>query len=276
MTDCVETIGLIAGNGTFPLSFAREAAARGYRVVAVAHRDETDRELEALAADVTWIRVGQVSAMVRAFRAAGVVRAVMCGGIDKPRSLGALRPDLRALRLLGRARGKGDDALLVELAAEFEREGISIVPSTLFLENLLASPGAIAGREPSAAERADIAVGRRVLGALGGLDVGQSVVVERGVVLAVEAIEGTDEAIARAGALGSGGGVLVKASKSEQDMRFDVAAVGPQTVRSLAAAGLACMALEAGRTLVLDRDEVVAAADAAGIAVFGYAGDDDD
>jgi DUF1009 family protein len=271
-----ETIGLLAGNGRFPLLFAREARSRGFRVVAVAHRGETDPTLDGEVDEAIWVRVGQLGRMIRTFRAAGVKRAVMAGGIDKVRSFTQVRPDLRGMLFLRRAfasGGQGDDALLRALAAELEGEGIEVVSSTIFLDHLLATPGRIAGPRPSAQALADVRSGMRVLAALGSVDVGQSVVVERGVVLAVEAVEGTDEAVRRAGRLGRGSAVVVKAAKLGQDMRFDVPAVGPVTIGTMAGSGATVLAVEAGATLLLDREQMVAAAADAGIAVVGCSRD---
>ncbi|MFT4572169.1 MAG: DUF1009 family protein [Hyphomicrobiaceae bacterium] len=265
----METIGLIAGNGTFPLLFAAEARRRGYRVAAVAHRGETPEAIEAEVDTLVWVKVGQLGKMLRTFKKAGVARAVMAGGINKVRSLSSVRPDLRGVLFLRRAVGMGDDSLLRQLAAEFEGEGIQIVPSTLFLERMLARTGTMAGPEPSADALRDIELGRRVLSATGTLDVGQGVVVERGLVLAIEAIEGTDAAVTRAGALGRGGAVVVKMAKRGQDMRFDVPAVGPETIATMLAAGAKVLALEIGATLILDEEAVFRAATAAGISVVG-------
>ena len=178
----MEKIGLIAGNGTFPVAFAREAKRRGYSVVAVAHSGESRPEIDGVADSVEWIRVGQIGRMIRTFARAGVRRAVMAGGIDKARSLTRVRPDRRGLRLLGRALSKGDDALLRGLAAELEGEGIEIVPCTTFLEKLLFPAGVLAGKALDDRAARDLRLGVEVLRALGPLDVGQSVVVEDGVV----------------------------------------------------------------------------------------------
>jgi len=267
------TIGLIAGNGRFPVLFAREARRHGLHIAAVAHHGETVEELEQEVDSITWIRVGQLGKLLRALRTAGVRRAVMAGGIDKVRSLSQIRPDLRGILFLRRALtaggGHGDDALLRLLAAELEGEGIEIVPSTIFLESLLAPAGRIAGPKPAAQALADIRAGCRVLEALGGIDVGQSVVVERGVVLAVEAIEGTDETIVRAGKLGRANLVVVKLAKHGQDMRFDVPAAGPHTIMTMAQAGATVLAVEAGATLLLDREIMARSADDARISIVG-------
>lgn len=265
-------IGLIAGNGRFPLLFAREARARGVHITAVAHRGETDEAIDGEVDHVVWIRVGQLGKLLRVLRRAGVERAVMAGGIDKVRSLTQIRPDLRGMLFLRRqmmSGGQGDDSLLRALADELAREGITVVPSTTFLENLLATAGRIAGPKPSAQALLDIRTGFRVLAALGSVDVGQSVVVERGVVLAVEAVEGTDEAVRRAGGLGRGGAVVVKAAKEGQDLRFDVPAAGPRTIATMAEARASVLAVEAGTTLLVDRDDFIQAANVAGVAVVG-------
>lgn len=263
------TIGLLAGNGNFPLMFAREARARGCRIAAVAHRGETDEMLEREVDSIVWVRVGQLGKIVRSFRRAGVDCAVMAGGINKARSLTALRPDFRGLLFLSRVAGLGDDAILRALAAELESESIRVVPSTLFLERLLARPGRMAGPAPSRQALEDIRLGCRVLSALGALDVGQTVVVERGVVLAIEAIEGTDETLRRAARLGRGGAVLVKAAKQGQDLRFDLPAVGPDTIETMATARAGVLAIEAARTLVLDADRTFELADRYGIGIVG-------
>lgn len=269
----METIGLIAGNGTFPLLFARAARERGFAVAAVAHRGETCEGIEQEANSVVWVKVGQLSRTVEALKSAGVERAVMAGGIDKARSLWSLRPDWRALRVLRGARGRGDNAILLSVAAELEREGIRIVESTIFLDRLLAAGGRIAGPRPSSQALADIALGCMVLGALGPHDVGQAAVVEDGVVLAIEAIEGTDAALRRGGALGSGRAVLVKIAKPGQDMRFDVPAVGSDTIEAMAEAGAATLAVEAGRTIILDTERACRLADTHRISIVGCTAD---
>ena len=269
----LESIGLIAGNGMFPLLFAREAKSRGYRVCAVAHSGETRLELEPEVDELSWVRVGQLAKTIRALKRSGVRRAVLAGGIDKAGSLWRLRPDWRALRVLNQARARGDDAILRSIAAEFERDGIAIVSSTIFLENILVVPGILAGSAPDAAACEDLRLGARVLCALGDLDIGQGVVVERGVVLAVEAVEGTDAAIERAGKLGQGRAVVVKAAKRGQDMRFDVPAIGPSTIETMVACGAKVLAVEAGSTIVLESDKLAALSVAHGISVVGFSGE---
>jgi UDP-2,3-diacylglucosamine hydrolase len=264
-----EPVGLLAGNGRFPLLFARTAKAEGARVVAVAHEGETDPALADHVEAITWIRVGQLEPVVRAFRSHGVRRAVMAGGIHKAALMTGFAPDERGARVLSRLRAWSDDAVLREVAVELENEGIAVVDSTLFLSSILTPPGRLAGPEIDAAQQRDIEYGLRVARGIGRYDVGQTVVVKSGVVLAVEAIEGTDEALKRGGRLARGGAVAVKVSKPGQDLRFDVPAVGPTTVETCREAGIAVLALEAGRTLLLEKERFLSAADAAGLAVTG-------
>jgi hypothetical protein len=264
-----ETIGLIAGNGRFPLIFAETARREGARVVAVAHVEETDRSIEQIADAVTWVRVGELGKIIRVLRAAGVRRAVMAGGIRKARLFTHFRPDLRGAAFLARVRSYHDDALLRGIAAELERDGISVVPSTTFLSSLVPSEGVLGRIRPKRAHWKDIALGFRVAKDVGRWDVGQSVVAKNGIVLAVEGIEGTDACIRRGAELGRGEVVVVKVSKPNQDLRFDVPAAGPGTIETMRSSGARVLALEAGRTILLDREQALAAADAAGIAVVG-------
>lgn len=264
-----ETIGLIAGNGRFPLIFAATARREGARVVAVAHRGETDEAIEQCADAVTWIRVGELGKIIRVFREAGVRRAVMAGGIQKVRLLGGFRPDLRGAAFLARVGSLHDDALLRGIARELESDGIEVVESTLFLSSIVTHAGVLGRVKPKRADWKDIALGFRIAKEVGRFDVGQSIVVKGGIAIAVEGIEGTDACIRRGGALGRGDVVVVKVAKPEQDLRFDVPAVGPGTIRAMVEVGARVLALEAGRTILLDRDEFLAAADAAKIAVVG-------
>ncbi|MGH3054479.1 MAG: LpxI family protein, partial [Gaiellaceae bacterium] len=249
----MQRVGLIAGNGRFPLIFARTARAEGVEVVAVAHEGETLPELAGQVAAITWIKVGELGRMIGAFRAAGIDRAVMAGGIRKAALFEHFAPDERGMQFLARLGSLGDDTLLRGVAGELENEGIAVVESTLFLSTLLAPTGALTKHVPDDAQWSDIRHGFAVAKAIGRWDIGQSVVVKSGIVLAVEAIEGTDATIQRGGRAGA---VVVKVSKPQQDLRFDVPAVGPETVRVCTAAGVAVLALEAGKTLLHDKDEL--------------------
>jgi len=266
-----DALGLIAGTGTFPLDVARSARRRFDRVVALAFHRLTDPRIEAETSAVTWLRPGEVTAGLEAFRAAGVRHAVMAGKVPKsallarPASLGL---DAAAARLLAQLPARGDAALLAAVAAALERSGIELLDQTALVPELLAGAGPLGGTPLRDDCRADIATGWPVATALADLDVGQTVVVRGGVVLAVEAIEGTDGTIRRVGALGRGASV-VKVARSRLDRRFDLPAVGPDTVRVAAEVGIAALAFEAGRTVLLEREAVVALADRHAIALVG-------
>jgi UDP-2,3-diacylglucosamine hydrolase len=267
-----ENIGLIAGKGQFPLLFAQAARQQGAAVIAVAHRGETDPALESLVAELHWIYVGQLGKIIRIFKAAGVRRAVMAGGISRGRLFKEFRPDWRAVSVVRRAGAGRDDRLLRAVAAEMAAEGITIAPSTLFLDDLLAGVGQLSRRAPRAEELADIELGVQVARELGRMDIGQCVVVRRQVVVALETIEGTDAAIRRGAGLAGPGVVVVKVSKPDQDLRFDVPAVGLDTIATMQEVQAAALAVEAGKTLIFNRPEMIAAADRAGIAVWGLTG----
>jgi hypothetical protein len=265
----MEPIGLIAGNGTFPLLFARTARQQGLAVVAVAHEGETPPQLADCVDHCTWIKVGQLDTLIRTFQAHGVRRAVMAGGIRKAALMEHFAPDERAMRFLARLTRWSDDTLLRGVAEELESEGIAVVESTLFLAALLTPAGPLTTRQPDADQWRDVEYGLAVAKGIGAWDVGQTVVVKSRIVLAVEALEGTDAALRRGGELAHGGAVAVKVSKPGQDLRFDVPAVGPATVAVCRAAGIAVLALEAGRTLLLERETLLQAAAAADLAMVG-------
>jgi DUF1009 family protein len=264
-----ENIGLIAGKGQFPLLFAQAARQHGAAVIAVAHQGETDPALASLVAELHWIHVGQLGKIIRIFKAAGVRQAVMAGGISRGRLFREFRPDWRALSVIRRAGAGQDDRLLRAVADEMEAEGITIAPSTLFMDDLLAAPGPLSRRPPTSDELKDIDLGVRAAKELGRLDIGQCAVVRRQVVVALETIEGTDATIHRGGALAGPGVVVVKVSKPSQDLRFDVPAVGLTTIATMREVKAAVLAVEAGKTLIFDRPEMQAIADRAGIAVWG-------
>lgn len=264
-----ERIGLIAGNGLLPHLFARAARARGLEVVAVAHKGEADPALEREVDQLHWVRLGQVDRIVRTLRKAGVARAVMAGGIGRVRAFTEARPDLGALRILARLRAVRDDALLRAIADYFERKGVTIVAPTDFLPEALCPEGHLAGPALSAAQERDVRLGFEVAGLLGRADVGQTVVVRDGHVLALEAVEGTDACIRRGGEVGGRGAVVVKRCKPGQDTRFDLPACGPRTVAVLREAGGKVLALEAGRTVLLDAPALFRDAAEAGISLVG-------
>ena len=263
-------IGLIAGNGRFPRLFAENARRLGYRVSAVALIGETEPVLEGHVDRIHWISIGHLGKLIKAFKQDGVRQAVMVGGVKKTH-LFAIRPDFRALTLLRRMNGRKDDMILRALASELEDEGIQIRESTFGLKGLLVEEGVLSRRSPSKSERRDIEFGWDIALAVGKLDIGQCVVVKDCVVVAIEAVEGTDEAIRRGGALANGGAVVVKRFKPQQDRRFDLPTVGPMTIEVMVKSGASVLAVEAGHALFLDRAEAIAAADKARIAVLGVA-----
>lgn len=265
-----EPLGLIAGNGIFPRLVASGARAAGVPVIAVAHRGETEPELEGEVDQCTWVRVGELGKIIKVLKAGGCRQAVMAGGIAKVKLFGGFKPDIRGAAFLAKTRSVHDDKLLRGIAAELEGDGIEVIPSTEYLPELLPEPGVLSRKKPKGKDRDDIAFGRRVARATGSFEIGQTVVVRSGLVLAIEAVEGTDAAIRRGGELGRGGAVVVKASKPGQDLRFDVPAVGPNTIELMRDVGANVLAIEAGRTLLLERARLLAAADEAGIIVVAF------
>lgn len=269
-TEAQDALGLIAGNGRFPVLFAKAARERGRRVVAVAMRGETDPAVESEVDAITWVRVGQLGQMIRAFKKAGVREAAMAGGVTKTRLFERARPDLLGWSILAKAAVRKDDGLLRAIAAEFEKRGVRIVESTLYLPDVLAPLGVLTERKPTAREGQDLRYGFHVAREIGKLDIGQTVAVKEGAVVALEAIEGTDACIRRAGKLTRHqGAVIVKVAKPVQDMRFDVPAIGPKTIDSMAQAGARCLGIEAGRTLLLEPERIIAEANARGLCIVG-------
>ena len=224
-------------------------------------------DIEKAAGGVTWVYVGELGKIIRTFLKAGVTEAVMAGGIKKVKLLSNFRPDLRGAAFLARVRSREDDRLLRGVAEELEKDGIKIVESTLFLSRIIPGEGVLTRRSPSPEQWEDIRLGFQTAKEAGRLGVGQCVVVKHRVVLAVEAAEGTDAAIRRGAELGKGGIVVVKVSKPQQDLRFDVPAVGLDTIRTLGELKGAVLAVEAGKTILLEKDELIMEADRAGIAV---------
>jgi DUF1009 family protein len=263
----VRKLGLIAGNGKFPIIFAEQAKREGFEVVAVAHRGETLEQIETVVGEVTWIYVGQLGKMIQTFRSAGVTEAVMAGGIRKVKLFGNFRPDWRGAKFLARVRSRDDDALLRGVAEELEEEGIKILESTLCLSQIIPSEGVLTRSTPDAAQWEDIRFGFRMAKEVGRLGIGQTVIVKNGMVVAVEALEGTDAAIQRGGTLAQSSCVVVKVSKPDQDLRFDVPAVGVETIKNIHTVRGAVLAVEARKTILLEMDALLKQADAAGISV---------
>jgi len=270
----VKKLGLIAGNGKFPLIFAEEAKREGYTVFAVAHHGETDQAIERVADDVAWIYVGQLGHIIKTFQRAGVTQAVMAGGLRKIRLFGNFRPDLRGARFLAKMKSREDDALLRGIADELAAEGIDILESTLCLSHIVAADGVLTKRAPRPEQWDDIKLGFRMAKEIGQLGIGQTVVVKNQVVIAVEAVEGTDAAIQRGGTLAKSGCVVVKVSKPHQDLRFDVPAIGVDTINNMHDIAGAALAVEAGKTILLEKERMLALANDYGIAVVGVGSED--
>lgn len=263
--------GLIAGGGRFPLLTIEGAREQGVELTVVAIREEALPEIEHAAETCHWISLGDLSKLIRIFHDAGVSEAVMAGRVQHKKIYSAIRPDWRLLKLLGALTRKNTDSLLGAVAKVLEDEGIRLIESTRFLQPLLADQSVLTRRGPTKQEQADVDYGREVSRALGGFDIGQGVVICEQACVAVEAMEGTDAMVERAAGLARGRKLtVVKAAKPNQDMRFDVPVVGPTTIRKMTQAGATALAVEAGKTLLLDRAELLAAADAAGISVVGY------
>ena len=267
-------IGLIAGNGSFPFLVLRAARQLGHEVTVVAIEGEAFPDLENLAAETggtsfTWIRLGELGRCLEVFSGAGVTEAVMAGQVKHVKLFGGVMPDPTLLSVLARLKARNTDALIAAIADELAGHGITLLDSTTLLADLLAGPGVLSRAKPSEAILADFEFGYRVADAVAGLDVGQTIVVKDRAVVAVEAMEGTDRAIARAGELAGAGTRVVKVAKPRQDMRFDVPVVGVGTIDAMRAAGADGLSIDAGRTLVLDGDAFFRAADEAGVVVVG-------
>jgi len=252
------TCGLIAGSRSLPLLFARQARSLGVkRLIAVAFENETDPQLASLVDQITWIKVGQLSKMIAALTDHGVSQCVMLGQIA-PRNLFDVRPDLRAMGLLLRLKERNAHTIFTAIADELKNDGVELIDAAPWLQPLMPGPGFGLGPKPSAEQEADVQFGLRIAKEISRLEIGQLVVVKNGTVLAVEGFEGTDKCLARGGALAGkeGGAVAVKVARENHDMRFDVPCVGPQTVEICAAARISVLALEAGKTLLLEQEEL--------------------
>ena len=271
-----DVLGLVAGQGRLPFEVARGARRAGRRVWLAALRGFADPALAREADAVRWLHVGEVGALLEALRAEGVRELVLCGLVPKELLFAdpsLVRLDEAAMRLLAGLRDRRDDALLRALADALEAEGFRVASQAAYTTELLAPEGPLGAIAPTPAQLDEVAFGWPIAKAIGALDIGQTLVVRERVVLAVEAIEGTDQAIRRGGALGRGAVSVIKVAKPTQDPRLDVPVIGPETIHTLVEAGARLLAVEAGRTLVLERAELVARADAAGICVLGVAGD---
>jgi len=272
-----EKLGLIAGNGRFPFLVLDAARAQGYEVVIAAIKEETFPEIECHGAQVHWLSLGELSKLIDTFKRAGVHRAVMAGQVKHKQIFSSIRPDWRLAKLLLSLGTRNTDSLLGAVAKVLADEGIVLENSTSFLEPLLAKPGVLTKRTPSDQEKKNITYGRSIAQHLAQYDIGQTVVVAESACVAVEAMEGTDATIARAGqimaSLDAGPSTLsraltvIKIAKPNQDMRFDVPVIGVKTIEVMKKTGATCLALDAGKCLLLDDDPIITAADAAAIAI---------
>lgn len=263
-----DALFLISGSGDYPRLVAESARRAGRRVVVAAFEGETSAGVEALADEVYRMKVGQLGKLLDAAKKSGAKEALMAGQIA-PGNLFNLRPDVRALLILARLKERNAETLFGAVAGELAAVGVTLLPATTFLDEHLAGAGHVAGPKPKPRQIADLDFGFRIAKETSRLDIGQTVIVKNGTVLAVEAFEGTNEAIRRGGALGRGGAVLVKVSKPGQDMRFDVPVVGTKTLEVAAEAKLLAIGVEAGATILLDRKRVAESARAHGILIYG-------
>ncbi|HID96945.1 MAG TPA: LpxI family protein [Thermodesulfobacteriaceae bacterium] len=260
-----EALGIVSGGGQFPLLCARAARMQGRRIVAVAHKGETDPGLEKEVDSIVWIRLGQFNRLIKALKKEGAREVLFAGTITKKRIFKDVFPDLRAVNLWRRLDKRLDDSILRVVAAEIESEGIKVLPSTVFLKDLIAPEGVLTRKKPSGEQWRDIRFGFEMARKIGELDIGQCIVVKDRCVIAVEALEGTDRTILRGGELGGEGTVVVKVCKPSQDTRFDLPSVGLGTVSSMAGVKASVLAIEAGGTLMFDREETIKLAEKSGI-----------
>jgi len=264
-----EPLGLIAGNGRFPFLAAAGARRAGRRVVALAIREEASPELEGEVDEIHWIGLGQLGRGIEVLQKAGAREAIMAGQVKHRQIFSGIVPDLKLLGVLARLAFQNTDSLIGAVADALAREGITLLPSVAFLGDQLATVGPMTRRQPDREERRDVEYGEKVARALAGMDLGQTAVVKHRAAVALEAMEGTDETIRRAGRIAGPGTTVVKVSKPRQDMRFDVPVAGEGTLAAMREAGSRVLALDAGRTLLIDRDAFLARAEADGVAVLG-------
>ena len=262
-------LGLIAGNGRFPFLVAEAARKRGRRIVLIKLKEETDPGLEGLVDETHEVSLGQLGSCIAALRKAGAAEAIMAGQVRHRQIFSGIVPDLTLMGVLARLAFKNTDSLIGGVADALEREGIRLISSVELLSDQLADEGAMSGRRPSGDEQKAIDYGVRIATELGRLDLGQTVVVKDRAVVALEAMEGTDEAIARGARIAGPGVVVVKMAKPRQDMRFDVPVVGDRTLQSLREAKAAVLAVEAGKTLLLDKPSFLTSAKEMGLVVVG-------
>jgi len=263
----LQALAIIAGNGVYPRLLADGARRAGVKkIVVAAFTDETDPVLEQYVDVLEWMRVGQLGRLLKFFRGQDVNHAIMAGQIA-PKNLFDLRPDMKALLLVGKLKQRNAESIFAAIADELAKISVDLLPATTFLEDSLARSGLIAGPKLSPRQEHDVELGWNVAKEIARLDIGQTIVIKNGTIVAVEALEGTNEAIKRGGTLAREGAVMVKVSKPNQDMRFDVPVIGVETVRIAAESGVRFIAIEAGKTLLLERDALIALANGLKVSV---------
>jgi len=272
---CSSHIGLIAGGGQFPLLFTRKARKHGYQVIGAGFRSETDPQLAELTHRFEWLYLGQLSKLIRYFKSHGVTRALLMGSISKANIFKNIRPDFKALAFIAKTAGTHDDNILSSFADFLEKQGITLVPSTFLLPELISPKGCWTKRKPDRGEKKDIQQGWKLAKAVGRLDIGQCLVISNGTVLAVEAIDGTDDTIERGGRLSRGNGAtVVKLSKPHQDLRFDLPASGCTTIETMHRSGVNVLVLEAEKSISFDREKMIALANKYNICITALTQDE--
>ncbi|HEX6125831.1 MAG TPA: UDP-2,3-diacylglucosamine diphosphatase LpxI [Pyrinomonadaceae bacterium] len=261
--------GLIAGNGQFPFLVVDGARRKGASLSVVAIREETDKRIDEVADGVLWVGIGQLGKMISHFKSNGVTKAIMAGQVKHVQIFSGAIPDVRMLKMLWNLPKRNTDALIGGVADELAKEGIELIDSTYFVQDHLARTGVMTKRAPTEIERCNIEYGLHLAGEIARLDLGQTIVVRATACVAIEAMEGTDATIRRAGELANGKLTVVKVAKPDQDMRFDVPVVGVPTIETMIAAGATCLSITAGKTLMFDRDEMLTLANKNGITVVG-------
>ena len=259
--------GLIAGNGRFPFLVVEGAKKQGASLAVVAIKEETDKFIEDVAEKVVWVGIGQLGRMISFFKKEGVEKAIMAGQVKHVQIFSGALPDFRMVKMLWNLPQRNTDALIGGIADEMSKEGIELIDSTYFIQDSLANEGVLTKRKPDENELANIEYGLRIANEIARLDLGQTIVVRAKACVAIEAMEGTDACIKRAGGLAKGKLTVIKVAKPNQDMRFDVPVVGVPTVNTMIAAGATCLCLTAGKTLVFDREEMLALANRNKIAI---------
>lgn len=264
----MSTLGIIAGNRKFPQIFVQEARRSGVkRLVAVAFEGETDPIIQSFVDQVEWVKLGQLAKLIEAFKKHEVQKVVMVGQIAPSNLFENLRLDLRMTLLLARLRRRNAETIFGAIGEELVKDGLQLVPHTEFLERLIPKAGVLTKRRPKDEEVEDFKFGFRIAKSIAAMDIGQIVIVKRGTVLAVEAFEGTDETIARGGKLGQGDSVAVKVTKPGQDMRFDIPCIGCGTIETLKKSGITALGIEAGKTLLLEKEMLLDLANQANITI---------